>query len=190
MHIVRNVTLDLGHRLMDERFKCHSIHGHRVEVELHFGFSVQYDIGYCIDFKEIKRIAGEWLDSTLDHGFMANPQDEAVITACQATNTNLYLMSLNGEGEYCNPTAENSAKEIFLAISTLFESNKDLTLYKVRYIETANCWVEAFANSCSEAERQNFMAFRGEELRAYARAKGSIEYDQRNLKKENESCIS
>ncbi len=181
MHIVRNVTLDLGHRLMDERFKCHSIHGHRVEVELHFGFSVTYDIGYCIDFKEIKRIAGEWLDDTLDHGFMANPQDQIVIDACNATNTKLYLMSLSGDGEYCNPTAENSAKEIFLAISTLFEDNKDLTLYKVRYIETANCWVEAFENSCSAEEVKNFMAFRGDELRAYAAAKGSIEYDQRNV---------
>ncbi len=166
---------------MDERFKCHSLHGHRVDVELTFSFGKQYDIGYCIDFKEIKRIAGQWLDDHLDHGFMANPEDAAVITACEATNTKLYLMSLNGEGNYCNPTAENSAKEIFIAVTLLFENFPELTLECVRYAETPNCWVEAFASSCSDDEIKHFIAFRGNQVLQYAKDKGVVEYDQRNV---------
>ena len=34
-------------------------------------------------------------------------------------NSKLWLMSLNGEGEYCNPSVENISKEVFLAIDTL-----------------------------------------------------------------------
>ncbi len=164
---------------MDERFKCHSLHGHRVDVELTFQFSKQFSIGYCIDFKEIKRIAGQWLDDHYDHGFIANPHDAVVITACEATNTKLYLMSLNGESEYCNPTAENTAKEIFLAINLLFEDNEDLKLSQVRYTETPNCWVDAFENSCSQQEVEHFYAFRAKSIRQYAKDKGVIEYDQR-----------
>lgn len=181
-YITRVVELDLAHRVMNERFKCYSIHGHRVKVELTFSFSAQQDIGYCIDFKEIKRIGGQWLDDHLDHGFVANPEDHAVIEACKSTNSKFYLMSLNGAHQYCNPTAENTAREIFMAMEVLFKHYPHLSVHEVTYHETPNCFVKADAQSIPNNERDNFLAFRGASITAYAHNKGIQEYDDRKSK--------
>ena len=180
-YITRAVELDLGHRVMNERVKCYSIHGHRVRVELTFSFAIQHEIGYCIDFKEIKRIGSQWLDDNLDHGFIANPEDHAVIRACKETKSKLYLMCLNGAETYCNPTAENIAREIFLALEILFENYTDLTVHLVRYYETPNCYVDTYVNSISQVERNNFHAYRYNEIKEYAKNKGVMEYDDRKI---------
>ena len=79
------------------------------------------DIGYALDFKEIKRVGCQWIDDLMDHGMILNPKDEQVIQVVQNLNTKLWLMSLNGEGEYCNPSVENVAREVFLAEQILFD---------------------------------------------------------------------
>ncbi|HLB33085.1 MAG TPA: 6-carboxytetrahydropterin synthase [Chthoniobacterales bacterium] len=180
-YITRVVDLDIGHRIMNERVKCYSLHGHRVKVELTFSFTMQQDIGYCVDFKEIKRIGGEWLDDHLDHGFIANPSDHCVIKACRDTNSKLYLMSLNGTEIYCNPTAENIAREILIAMEILFKAYSDLKVHCVRYHETPNCFVTTYANSIGQEERQHFYTYRGASILEYAKAKGVFEYDDRKV---------
>lgn len=178
-YITRLVEIDMGHRVMDERFKCSSVHGHRAKVELHFEFHQQQEIGYAIDFKEIKRIGCQWIDDMLDHGFAANPQDFAMIEACQKTQSKLYLMSLNGEGNYCNPTAENIARELFMAMQILFQKYSDLKIHQLRYYETPNCWVDAYEASLISAERENFLNYRGKQINDYVQEKGKVEYDAR-----------
>lgn len=179
-YITRQHAIDFGHRVMDERFKCFNLHGHRGLIEMTFGFKQCEDIGYAVNFKEIKRVACAWLDEHLDHGFAANPHDHEVIQTCQGLGSKLYPMSLNGEGQYCNPTAENLGKELFLAIHTLF-IDRAFWLESLRFYETPNCWVDTDASSINEREREHFLAFRGEALRAYAKEKGIVEYDQRKL---------
>ncbi len=180
-YLTRLIELDIGHRVMNERVKCYSIHGHRVTVELTFSFVSQQDIGYCIDFKEIKRVGGQWLDDYMDHGFIANPLDDAVIDACKKTNSKLYLMSLNGPNTYCNPTAENISREIFMALEILFEDYADLSLHSVCYYETPNCYVLADANSIDAEERRHFHQYRYNEIKKYAKEKGIMEYDSRKI---------
>lgn len=177
--ITRVIELDLGHRVMHERVKCYSLHGHRVKIELTFSFTQQQDIGYCIDFKEIKRVGGQWLDDMLDHGFVSNPADSIIIKACKETKSKLYMMSLNGIDQYCNPTAENIAREIFMAMEILFSDYPFLSIYHVRYYETPNCWVDTYTQSIKESERKNFHAYRYKEIKDYAKNKGIMEYDSR-----------
>ena len=171
----------MGHRIMHEHVMCHSVHGHRVKIEMTFRFKQTQEIGYCIDFKEIRRIGGQWLEDTMDHGFVANPHDEVMINTCQQLESKLYLMSLNGEKEYCNPTAENIAKEIFMAMEILFASFSGLEIYHVRYTETPNCWVDTYKGSVHKTERENFYLLREQDIAAYAKDKGVIEYDSRKL---------
>lgn len=181
-YITRLVEIDLGHREMDERFKCYSIHGHRVKIELNFQFTAQDPIGYRIDFKEIKRVGGQWLEDMLDHGFAANPHDTVVIDACHKTSSKLYLMSLNGIDNYCNPTAENLSREIFLAMQILFSDFPNLKIYHIRFYETPNCWVDTYEKSISEEETKNFFDYRYKDIKSYAKEKGKLEYDTRKLK--------
>ena len=176
--ITRKGSFDSAHRVMNEKMKCFNLHGHTYLYELTFQFNSTEEIGYAIDFKEIKRVGCQWIDDCLDHGTILNPKDIDVITACKATNSKLWLMSLNGEENYCNPSAENIAKEIFIAVSLLLDT-KELWLQSVRLWETPNCYTDCFAQSITAEEAAHFITCKGEQINNYKKDKGVVIYDDR-----------
>lgn len=189
-YITRKGNFDSGHRVMNEFMKCFNIHGHTYLYELTFSFESMEEIGYAIDFKEIKRVGCQWIDDILDHGMILNPHDTKLIETTKDYGTKLWLMSLNGEGEYCNPSVENISREVFLAMEILYNEvykNKptSLKIHRVVIHETPNCWTEVKAASISDKERQNFRAARLAEIQAYAKSKGVLEYDDRKIDKRN-----
>jgi len=177
----RKGTFDSGHRVMNERMKCFNIHGHTYLYELEFEFNEMEDIGYAIDFKEIKRVGCQWIDDILDHGMLLNPQDTELINTAKNYGSKMWLMSLNGENEYCNPSVENIAKEVFLAMMVLFQSYKNLKIHKVTIYETPNCSTICITDSISDTEVNNWMKVRYKELSEYAKEKGIVEYDDRKI---------
>ena len=177
--IVRSGTFDSGHRVMNEKMKCFNMHGHTYLYDLNFEFNEMEEIGYAIDFKEIKRVACQWIDDLLDHGMIVNPKDTSVINAAIETGSKIWYMSLNGNNEYCNPSVENVAKEIFLAMEVLFESYKALKFYKLKLHETPNCYTICKAISISDSERENWKKNNYEEVKKYAEKMGIVEYDDR-----------
>lgn len=180
--ITRKGSFDSGHRVMNERMKCFNMHGHTYLFELEYIFNQMESIGYAIDFKEIKRVGCQWIDDILDHGMILNPHDHVCINAAKETESKLWLMSLNGYGEYCNPSVENIAKEIFLAQEILFAQYPHLKINKVRIYETPNCYTECVEQSIADTERLNFMSVREKEIAEYANWKGVVDYDDRNTK--------
>lgn len=180
-YISRSGTFDSGHRVMNERMKCFNMHGHTYKYELEFEFNEMEDIGYAIDFKEIKRVGCQWIDDLLDHGMIVNPEDRAVIDAAIATGSKIWYMSLNGKDKYCNPSVENIAKEIFLAMAVLFASYKNLNIHKITLYETPNCFTTCVKESISSEEAQNWMASNAVAVSGYGTDKGVFEYDDRKL---------
>lgn len=185
-YISRKGNFDSGHRVMNEFMKCFNIHGHTYLYELTFSFENMEEIGYAIDFKEIKRVFCQWIDDIIDHGMILNPKDTKLIETTKEYGTKLWLMSLNGEGEYCNPSVENIAKEVFLAMDVLSKvlyrnSPTGLQIHKVTIYETPNCWTECLRDSISDTERLLFNKVRWEEIKNYAEAKGVLEYDDRKI---------
>lgn len=184
--ITRKTNLSCGHRVMNERMLCHNLHGHEYITHLTFSFTDTENIGYAIDFKEIKRVFIQFLQEKMDHGMLLNPKDVKVIETCKALKSRVWLMSLNGEGDYCNPSVENVAKEIFLSMEILSEVlygevNTGLNIYDVTVYETPNCWTNCLAKSIRPQERENFRKVRYEELKQYALNKGIVEYDDRKI---------
>jgi 6-pyruvoyltetrahydropterin/6-carboxytetrahydropterin synthase len=177
--ITRKGSFDSGHRVMNERMKCFNVHGHTYLYELTYSFDESKSIGYAIDFKEIKRVACQWIDDILDHGMILNPEDKDLIDVTKKLGSKLWLMSLNGEGKYCNPTAENISKEIFMAMDMLFHSYKHLKIDQIRLYETPNCYTDCCSTSINYNERENFVASRGADILKYAEDKGIVEYDDR-----------
>lgn len=177
--ITRKGSFDSGHRVMNEKMKCFNMHGHTYLYELEFSFTQMEDIGYSIDFKEIKRVGAQWIDDKLDHGMILNPHDSAVISATNETNSKLWLMGLNGTGAYCNPTVENIAKEIFLAMMILFKEYQGLKINKVTLYETPNCYTTCTYQSISELEEKNWNKFNAYAVEQYAKEKGIVNYDDR-----------
>ena len=173
---------------MNEFMKCYNIHGHTYLYELTFSFKNMEEIGYAIDFKEIKRVFCQWIDDILDHGMILNPKDELLIKTTREYKTKLWLMSLNGINEYCNPSVENIAKEVFLAMeiltNTLYENTPTgLEIHNVKIYETPNCWTDCNYDSISDIERENFYNTRLKEIFEYAQSKGVLEYDDRKITK-------
>lgn len=178
--IIRKGSFDAGHRVMFQRFKCAHMHGHRYEYELEFTYGEMQDLGYAIDFSEIKRIGCAWIDANLDHCFIANPMDAKVIAVSEELNSNIFKMHLLDKQGSCNPTVENIAKEIFFAIQTLLE-NDNLKLARVVLHETANCI--GVCEGLSEAEKQIFKSHTAyiQQLNEYKKKAGQIEYDSRKV---------
>lgn len=180
-YLTRKCTFDSGHRVMNERMKCFNIHGHTYICELTFEFNEMEEIGYAIDFKEVKRVGCQWIDDILDHGMILNPKDSKLIETTKELGGKLWLMSLNGENEYCNPSAENIAKEIFLAMEVLFENYNNLNIHSIKLWETPNCSVECVKESISATEAFQWGVSRRKEVSEYAKQKGVVEYDDRKI---------
>ncbi len=187
-YITRKGSFDSGHRVMNERMKCFNLHGHTYLYELTFEFNEMESIGYAIDFKEIKRVFCQWIDDVLDHGMLLNPKDTKLIETTREYETKLWLMSLNGKGKYCNPSVENIAKEVFLAMEILTnelykKSKTGLKIHKVTIYETPNCYTECVHSSINASESLYFHEANAESIREYAREKGVLEYDDRKVNK-------
>lgn len=178
--IIRKGSFDAGHRVMFQRFKCAHMHGHRYEYELEFSYQEMQELGYAIDFSEIKRIGCAWIDSQFDHSFLTNPLDERVIKLSQELNSNYFTMHLVDENGSCNPTVENIAKEIFFAIQFLLE-NENLKLEKVTLHETANCI--SICQGLAPYEQKGFRSHTTyiKQLAEYKQKVGSLEYDARKI---------
>ena len=181
-YITRECTFDSGHRVMNERMKCFNLHGHTYRCQLEFEFNSMESIGYAIDFKEIKRVGLQWIDDMLDHGVIVNPHDTAVIECAKETSSKIWFMSLNGQGNYCNPSVENIAKEIFLAMSILFKRYGDLKLNKITLWETPNCFTTCIKESISEDEKKYWESANYDMVSNYEQEKGYLEYDDRKVK--------
>lgn len=178
---VRKTSFDSAHRVMDEAMKCYNIHGHTYHVKLVFSYISIANIGYALDFKEIKRVGVQWIDDILDHGVILNPKDDKLIGTALVLESKLWLMSLNGI-DYCNPSAENIGKEIFLAMEILFKNHAtehDFKIHKVILKETPNCSVITKKYSISDKERTLFNKHKGSYIEDYAKEKGIVEYDSR-----------
>lgn len=176
--ITRKGSFDSAHRVMNERMKCFNLHGHTYLYELTFKFQTIEDIGYAIDFKEIKRVGCQWIDDMFDHGIIVNPRDHHIIQASKSVGSKIWYMSLNGKDEYCNPSAENIAKEMFIGISCLLNDD-NLKLDLIRLYETPNCYTDCYSNSYSLAERNNFLEVHENNLKIYKNEKGVVIYDDR-----------
>jgi len=171
---------------MDEKMLCHNVHGHEYITHLTFSFENMQEIGYAIDFKEIKRVFVQFLQDYMDHGMILNPKDTMLINTVQSLGSKLWIMSLNGHEEYCNPSVENVAKEIFLSMDIISNelyknSPTGLKIHKVLVYETPNCYTEVYRDGITDFERSNFNTVRLDTVTEYAREKGVLEYDRRKL---------
>ena len=171
--LTRVFEFDAAHRVMNEKVKCFNLHGHRFKVEATFEYNRKGGLGYAIDFKELKRVVGDWIDEYLDHAAILNPCDTGLITMCRENGWRLYIMGLGNKGDI-NPSAENLASEMFYTISQFFLNSKSgVYLTSIRLYETPNCWVEN-RNYFYAATQEHLSA-----LKTWRKNKGTFNYDIR-----------
>ena len=86
--MTKRLEFDAGHRLMNHESKCANVHGHRYAVDVTLELTGALDgAGRIVDFGDVKRVFGGWLDDNLDHACIVNQADgplRAYLTGAQS----------------------------------------------------------------------------------------------------------
>jgi len=126
----------MGHRLArGYAGPCTNFHGHnyRVAVEL-AAIAGLNDCDMVMDFKEIKRLFGGWLDAHFDHA-MCLPYDEKTYVVDFFTTNGFKVFHMPASHQ--NPTAENLAAMLG-GIFAVMVSNMKVAVVAVTVWETSS----------------------------------------------------
>ena len=103
--VVREMHFCYGHRLRDYAGKCQHPHGHNGRVEIELSAASLDKRGMVMDFSDVKRTVGGWIDATLDHTMLLH-KDDPVLPDLRRRGERVHVLDVN-------PTAENIAKLIY-----------------------------------------------------------------------------
>src|SRR4051812_13613183 len=97
--VSKEIWFCYGHRLLNYAGKCKNLHGHNGKAVITLEAAALDPLGMVVDFTDVKRVIGKWIDDTLDHKMILHTDDPA-------------LPELKRLGEPfvtldVNPTAEN-----------------------------------------------------------------------------------
>ena len=132
--ISRKFLFCAGHRIYQHESKCNFLHGHNYKAIVTIHSEELDHLGRVVDFFEIKKIIGDWIDKNWDHNFILYEKDpikDIISNYCK--NATPYIMS-------GNPTVENLSKELFENCVEILPSY--IRLKKVKIWETENCYAE------------------------------------------------
>jgi 6-pyruvoyltetrahydropterin/6-carboxytetrahydropterin synthase len=125
--VTREIHFCYGHRLLDYDGKCRHLHGHNgtAVITLH-GDQLDHR-GMVVDFSELKRVVGGWIDTTLDHTMLLH-KDDPVLPVLKERGERVHVLDVN-------PTAENIAKLIYD-----YTAEQGFPVVEVRLWETESCF--------------------------------------------------
>ncbi len=132
--ITRKLEIDAGHRLMNHESKCRHAHGHRYVFEVEASAPTLDNIGRVIDFGELKKILGTWLDDHWDHAFIYQTGDPIGDWLNEHAQRS-YPMPVP-------PTAENLSRH-FLEKARFLMLGTGIEIVSVKLWETPNCYALA-----------------------------------------------
>jgi len=103
--VTKEIHFCYGHRLLNYAGKCRNLHGHNGKAVITLEAPGLDALGMVVDFSELKRVVGSWIDEALDHRMILHRDDPALPELCRLGEPVVVLD--------VNPTAENIAKLIF-----------------------------------------------------------------------------
>lgn len=123
--VTREFEFCFGHRLMDYNGKCRQLHGHNGKACIALEGESLNQLGMIVDFVEMKRSLGAWIDATLDHTLLLH-QDDPLVRTLQVVGEKVLPLP-------CNPTTENLARIIFDKAVSLGMPVAEVTLWETTY---------------------------------------------------------
>ena len=103
--IAKEIHFCYGHRLLNHGGKCRNLHGHNGRAVVTAEAAALDALGMVVDFGDLKRLVGGWIDETLDHRMLLH-RDDPVIPELRRQGEPFVELDVN-------PTAENIAKLIY-----------------------------------------------------------------------------
>jgi 6-pyruvoyltetrahydropterin/6-carboxytetrahydropterin synthase len=103
--VTREITFCYGHRLIGHGGKCRHLHGHNGRAVITLARAQLDRLGMVVDFGDLKRGVGGWIDEHLDHKMLLR-RDDPALEPLRAQGEPVFVMDVN-------PTAENIARLIY-----------------------------------------------------------------------------
>ncbi|VTR90925.1 6-pyruvoyl-tetrahydropterin synthase OS=Singulisphaera acidiphila (strain ATCC BAA-1392 / DSM 18658 / VKM B-2454 / MOB10) GN=Sinac_5864 PE=4 SV=1: PTPS [Gemmata massiliana] len=103
--VTKEIHFCYGHRLLNYAGKCRNLHGHNGKAVVTVETETLDALGMVVDFSEIKRVIGKWIDDTLDHRMLLHRDDPIIAELLRQGEPFVELDA--------NPTAETIARLIF-----------------------------------------------------------------------------
>jgi len=123
--VTKELHFCYGHRLLNYDGKCKHLHGHNGKAVITVEAPTLDALGMVIDFSQLKKVVGGWIDETLDHKMLLH-KDDPVIPELRRQGEPFVTLDVN-------PTAENIAKLIYD-----FVREAGFTVVEVTLWETEN----------------------------------------------------
>jgi 6-pyruvoyltetrahydropterin/6-carboxytetrahydropterin synthase len=125
--VTREIHFCYGHRLLDYDGKCRHLHGHNGVAVITLAGDALDRRGMLMDFSDVKKVVGGWIDETLDHTMLLR-KDDPVLPLLRDRGDRVHVLDVN-------PTAENIAKLIFD-----YAAAQGFPVVEVRLWETPSCF--------------------------------------------------
>jgi 6-pyruvoyltetrahydropterin/6-carboxytetrahydropterin synthase len=125
--VTKEIHFCYGHRLLNYAGKCRHLHGHNGKAVITLETAELDRLGMVVDFSEMKRIIGAWIDETLDHKLILH-RDDPIIPDLRRRGEVFIELAVN-------PTAENIAKLIYERVAS-----HGLPVVEVTLWETENSY--------------------------------------------------
>lgn len=103
--VTKEIHFCYGHRLLNYAGKCRHLHGHNGKAVVAVEAPALDRLGMVVDFGDVKRLVGRWIDDTLDHTMILH-RDDPIIPELRKAGERFIELDVN-------PTAENIARLIF-----------------------------------------------------------------------------
>ena len=103
--VAKEIRFCYGHRLLNYDGKCRHLHGHNGRAVITLETAELDRLGMVLDFTQLKRVVGGWIDEALDHKMLLH-RDDPVLPLLQRQGEPFVELDVN-------PTAENIARLIF-----------------------------------------------------------------------------
>ena len=107
----RTFEVPIGHRLSKHKRKCRFVHGHNFVITVKIKSKTLNSDDMVIDFSDIKRIVGTYLNDMYDHACMINSNDQHYTKLDEMSS----IVLTQGD-----PTAENLACHLAHKFNDIF----------------------------------------------------------------------
>lgn len=124
--VTREHRFCYGHRLLNYAGKCRHLHGHNGRALITLEAAELDQIGMVMDFTQLKRVVGGWIDEALDHVMLLH-RDDPALPFLRDQGEPVFVMD-------ANPTAENIARLIFD-----YAARQGFPVVEVQLWETEQC---------------------------------------------------
>lgn len=128
--VIREVHFSYGHRLVGHQGKCRHVHGHNGRVQIEVASEKLDSLGMVIDFSEISRTIGKWIDENLDHVLILWEKD-SLVPVLKDRGEKILVVEENPTAEYLARRIFEEARKLKLPIAkvTFWETNDSCASY-------------------------------------------------------------